>query len=94
VDRARFEEMAAADKKRYVSESGAGGAKRRMSGVGAGGGKKPLRGFFLFSQERRPAVREAHPEWKVGDVAKELGRQWRELDDASKDAWKRGEVAA
>jgi len=94
VDRARFEEMAAADQKRYVSESGAGGAKRRMSGVGAGGGKKPLRGFFLFSQERRPAVREAHPEWKVGDVAKELGRQWRELDDASKDAWKRGEVAA
>ena len=32
--------------------------------------------FFWYSQDERPKVRGANPEFNVGDVAKELGRRW------------------
>ena len=32
--------------------------------------------FFWYSQDERPKVRAANPEYNVGDVAKELGRRW------------------
>ena len=32
--------------------------------------------FFWYSQDERPKVRAANPEFNVGDVAKELGRRW------------------
>ena len=40
--------------------------------------------FFLFCNEVRPLVRKDHPEWSVGDVAKELGKRWEKQLDKSK----------
>ena len=34
--------------------------------------------FFWFSKEVRPKVREANPNFSVGEIAKELGRRWSE----------------
>jgi hypothetical protein len=34
--------------------------------------------FFWFSKEVRPKVKEANPNFGVGDIAKELGRRWAE----------------
>lgn len=40
--------------------------------------------FFVFCNEERPKVRAAHPEYTVGDVAKELGKRWEVVTDKSK----------
>ena len=37
--------------------------------------------FFFFSHDKRPEVQQQHPEWKVGQVAQELGRYWKALSD-------------
>jgi len=46
--------------------------------------KRPLSAFFIFSNENRPDVTRQHPEWKVSDVAKELGRQWATINPDEK----------
>lgn len=40
--------------------------------------------FFFFSQEKRTEVQGAHPDWKVGRVAQELGERWKLLSDEQK----------
>lgn len=40
--------------------------------------------FFCFSSVKRSEVSQAHPEWKIGQVAQELGRQWKDLTDDMK----------
>lgn len=37
--------------------------------------------FFFFSNDKRPEVQHGHPEWKVGQVAQELGRFWKALPE-------------
>lgn len=48
------------------------------------GPKRPTTAFFAFSSEKRPEIKEAHPDWKVGDIAKELGKLWKEMSDEEK----------
>ncbi|KAL5962451.1 High mobility group protein DSP1 [Taenia solium] len=43
--------------------------------------KRALSAFFFFCDHYRPEVRNAHPEWRVSEVAKELGRLWDECSD-------------
>ena len=45
---------------------------------------KPLSAFFAFSKDERPSVVEAHPDYKVGAVAKVLGERWAALDPERK----------
>ena len=40
--------------------------------------------FFWFSQDERKKVREANPKFGVGEVAKELGRRWADIDPVLK----------
>lgn len=35
--------------------------------------------FFIFSQEKRSEVNQSHPDWRIGQVAQELGRQWKAI---------------
>lgn len=49
--------------------------------------------FFFFSQERRPSVQGEHPEWKVGQVAQELGRMWKLMSEEEKNVYERKAVA-
>lgn len=43
--------------------------------------KRALSAFFFFCDHYRSEVRNAHPEWRVSEVAKELGRLWDECSD-------------
>lgn len=43
--------------------------------------------FFFFSNEKRPEVQAGHPEWKVGQVAQELGRMWKALTEQEKTVY-------
>jgi len=43
--------------------------------------KRSWSAFFFFCDEVRPHIREEHPEWKVSDIAKELGRRWEDCRD-------------
>ena len=46
--------------------------------------KRPRAAFFLYSVAMRETVRGQHPGFKVTDVARELGRLWRGVDEATK----------
>ena len=48
--------------------------------------KRPMSAFFWFCQEFRDGVRKLHPDWKVGDVAKDLARQWARADKPKYEA--------
>ena len=43
--------------------------------------KRSLSAFFFFCDHYRPKIRSAHPEWRVSEIAKELGRLWDECTD-------------
>lgn len=82
-EKKRFEELAANDKQRYERENaqwqsthvGAKGKKRKHL-KDPNAPKRSISAFFFFCDEERPKVREIHPEWRVGDVAKELSKRW------------------
>ncbi|OXA58871.1 LIM/homeobox protein Awh [Folsomia candida] len=46
--------------------------------------KRNMTSFFVFSNEQRPILKTENPEFKTTEVAKELGRRWKELDAAEK----------
>lgn len=60
--------------KNYQSKVDEGRTKKRKRDPDAP--KKALSAFFLFCQDERPKVRSEHPEWKVSEIAKELGKRW------------------
>ncbi|ODM91170.1 High mobility group protein DSP1 [Orchesella cincta] len=49
--------------------------------------KRALSAFFWFGHDERAKVKGANPEFKIGDVAKELGRMWGEMNDAAKSQY-------
>lgn len=89
-EKKRFGEMADKDKQRYDKEMAnyvpppneGGKAKRKKKDPNAP--KRPLSAFFLFCADERPAVKAAHPEFSVGDVAKEMGEKWSKVSAEAK----------
>ena len=82
--------MAARDKIRYQKEMehyvpppGEKGRKRKKD-KDPNKPKRNLSAFFFFCNEKRPEVVKVHPEFKVGDVAKALGKQWEQCTDREK----------
>ncbi|KAG8466573.1 hypothetical protein KFE25_007952 [Diacronema lutheri] len=59
---------------------GAPGEKRSCLPVGA-------LGFTVFGRANRQRVKDANPGIAFGDIAKELGRQWRAMPECEKTAW-------
>lgn len=45
--------------------------------------------FFFFSNEKRPEVQAEHPDWKVGQIAQELGKYWKNLPDEEKHIYEK-----
>jgi len=90
-EKKRFEDMAATDKQRHDREMVAynaahaqvGGRKRKRE-KDPNQPKRALSAFLYFCEEKRPAVRTAHPEYKMGDISKELSRQWEACGDKSR----------
>jgi len=96
-EKEKFHEMSMEDKERYAEQMKdyvpppgmmPGGRRRRRRGMkkerDPNKPKRALSAFFYYAKDERPKVREIHPEYSVGEVAKELGRQWNELTDEQK----------
>lgn len=46
--------------------------------------KRPQTAYFLYTNDRRADLKAEHPDWKVSDIAKHLGAEWKNLTDAQK----------
>ncbi|XP_076042509.1 uncharacterized protein LOC143026280 [Oratosquilla oratoria] len=100
-EKKRFHELADKDKMRYDIEMKdyiptLGGGRRGRRGRGRGRKerdpnkpKRALSAFFYYANEERARVRAANPDFSVGEVAKELGRQWNELTEDRKVKFER-----
>ena len=42
--------------------------------------KRARTAYIYYSQQQRPIVKKAHPEYKFGDIAKHIGAEWKKLD--------------
>jgi len=83
-EKKRFQDMADRDKNRYEhemkdyvpvkGEKGHGKKRRQVKDPNAP--KRSLTSFFWFCNDERPRVKGLNPEYRVGDVAKELGKLW------------------
>jgi len=90
-EKQRFEAMAGEDKIRYdremesyVPPPGGDGKKRKKKTKDPNAPKRALSAFFFFCNEERPSVKKEHPEWTVGDIAKEMGKRWEVCTDRSR----------
>jgi hypothetical protein len=88
-EKRRFNELALKDAERYSAEIAAYGGedaikKKKRAKKDPNAPKRALSAFFFFSNEKRPEVQAGHPEWKVGQVAQELGRMWKALTEEQK----------
>jgi len=92
AEKQRFFELAQKDAERYQIEIQAFGGedamrKRKRAKKDPNAPKRALSAFFFFSQVKRQGVSQGHPEWKVGSVAQELGRQWKDLTETEKKVY-------
>jgi len=90
-------DMAKEDKKRFEQEfqvwKANGGDKKAKAAKkkkkDSNAPKRPATAFFLFSSVYREKLKEEHPEFKVTEVARELGRLWKECSDEEKEKYSR-----
>ena len=40
-----------------------------------------------FCNDERGAIKSSHPDYTVGDIAKELGKKWGEVDESTKSRY-------
>uniref|UniRef100_A0A1I7X8U3 High mobility group protein 1.2 n=1 Tax=Heterorhabditis bacteriophora TaxID=37862 RepID=A0A1I7X8U3_HETBA len=97
-EKRRFYELAQKDAERYQAEVAAYGGedamrKRKRAKKDPNAPKRALSAFFFFSQDRRPEVQQQHPEWKVGQVAQELGKMWKSVSVDEKELYERKAMA-
>lgn len=90
-EKKRFEDLAAVDKERfnremseYIPPEGMKKGKKRKAPRDPMLPRRAWSAFFFFCDEHRSRVKELNPEYKVADVAKELGRQWETCQDKAK----------
>ena len=46
--------------------------------------KQAMTAFLVFSQQERPKIKQENPEMKFGDIGKELGKRWKDVDAETK----------
>lgn len=83
-DKARYEQELAVFKQNGGTLAKPGSKKARAEKKDPNKPKTPRTAFFLFSAEMRDLVKQQNPAFKVTDVARELGRLWREIDEVTK----------
>ncbi|PIC41896.1 hypothetical protein B9Z55_009157 [Caenorhabditis nigoni] len=91
-EKRRFYELAQKDAERYQAEVAAYGGedamrKRKRAKKDPHAPKRALSAFFFYSQDKRPEIQGQHPDWKVGQVAQELGKMWKLVPQETKDAY-------
>ena len=65
------------------------GAKKVKTGV-----KRAPTAFFIFSADHRAEIKKKHPNFKVTEIASELGKQWRGLSAEKKKPYEAKAAAA
>lgn len=93
-EKKKFHDLADQDKVRYNAQmqnfSPPPGGRRGRRSRGNKPPKDPnkpkraLSAFFFYANDERANVRAVNPDFSVGEVAKELGRQWNELGEGAK----------
>jgi len=91
-EKRRFFELAQKDAERYQAEVAAYGGdevmrKRKRAKKDPNAPKRALSAFFFFSNEKRQEVQQSHPEWKVGQIAQELGRNWKSITESDREIY-------
>jgi hypothetical protein len=94
LEKKRFFELAQRDAQRYQSEVEAHGGtqpskKKRRAKKDPHAPKRALSAFFFFSNERRGDVQSNYPAYKVGQIAQELGRAWKELSEEERAVYEK-----
>lgn len=87
-----FQKMAEEDRKRYEANmsnystppGGGGKMPKQRKKKDPNAPKRSMSAFFWFSQDERKKVRAENPKYGVGEVAKELGRRWADIDPTLK----------
>merc|ERR1739848_416888 len=102
ADKAEYTKMAEKDRERYVAELEAfkdsGGVlpekKTKAAKVKPSYDenlgpppKKAITAYFFFTMDRRPHFVKANPEFKVTQVAKALGAEWKAMSEAAKQKY-------
>ncbi|XP_024893529.1 high mobility group protein DSP1-like [Temnothorax curvispinosus] len=96
IEKKRFHEMAEKDKKRYDTEmqnytppkgENKGRGKKRKHIKDHNAPKRSLSAFFWFCNDERGKVKMLNPEYRVGDIAKELGKKWSDADPETKSKY-------
>jgi len=78
-ERKRFEELASEENDKKLPGRKKRTRKRQKKAPGQP--KRAWSAFFYFCDDRRPKVRKEHSEWRVAEVARELGRLWEACSD-------------
>ena len=77
-------ELNATDKVEYLSEKFLGEQQKMAKLKDPAKPKRAKTSFLYFCDEERPKVMSEHPELKLGQVMKELGKRWKAVTDKSK----------
>mmetsp|Transcript_35630 Transcript_35630/g.40469 ORF Transcript_35630/g.40469 Transcript_35630/m.40469 type:complete len:207 (-) Transcript_35630:651-1271(-) len=90
-----FQEHYGGPGKRGAGDGKKGGSKKTKDGTGRktrtkdpNAPKKPVSGYILYHMSRREALQSKYPDLHVPELAKVVGREWTELPQSEKDAWK------
>ena len=87
-EKLKWEEMAAKDKQRYLTEkalyTGDWKVQVKKAKKDSRAPKRPPSAFLFFSGDHRRPTKEKNPGMCNTDVSKELGRLWRELKEEEK----------
>jgi HMG (high mobility group) box len=79
-DASEAEQEAVKGKKRKAAVMSATTKRKRKKEAVPGAPKKPLNGYMHFSADARGKIRQENPKWTLGEIGKELGRLWKEMD--------------
>jgi hypothetical protein len=96
-DRAHWDAVAAKDKERYLEEkasyTGPWQVPHKRQRKDPSAPKRPMSAFLYYSQHRRRAVRDEHPEMKNTEVSRYLGELWRNASEEEKKPYIDREIA-
>merc|ERR1711915_706907 len=95
-EKKRFNMLADCDSRRfeteiasYKSKVNGGKEKSKKKVKDPNAPKGAISAFFFYSNEERPKIKLANPEFGITDIAKEIGRRWADIDASNKSKFEK-----